>query len=634
MANEDGLVGVRIGGDTRPLDAALDRSVKNVRKFNREATREVESFADRFSGSIEKAAARAAKGLALAGAAAVVASATMTVRLAASVKEMELFANTVGTTVTTLQRWRLAAETVNVENAQLNTMLIDVHKKIAQFVATGGGPMVNFFRDVAPLVGVTAENFKDLSGPQSLQLFYDTLQRANVPQAQIVQHLEDTSGGLSRLIPLLSDGGREMEKLGDEFERTGRVLNELQTKQLSDLDESMRDLKEETDALVKTFASDMVPILVPMADALGTAARNTRLFATGLKEMGKEGKNLQRVTTLLTIASALMPGGLSPLAAVAPIRSTIEYAEQAALAREEAAKLAAEHEKVAAAVDAERKRRELLQQVMAGEYVSGISDPNHWFDVSDALSVFDSQLEEFYAKWSHDPNKDYALMSDGFETGGEAEGENAFEAYDPWNQFSAKLEELGDPFQTMEELQRAALQRMMDDAIAASGSIVQILSENGYKASSEWGAAGRMLVDGFAGNSRKMFEFSKAWAYGDAVVSTASGISKAVAQQNYAAAAKIAATGAVQIAKISKTKFGGKSGSAGGGAGSAPSSADNGGGVGAAEQVNGVTRTLRIEGINEQSRYSGGQVQNLAEALEQFYVDGGASGRVIFGDRL
>ena len=75
-------------------------------------------------------------------------------------------------------------------------------------------------------------------------------------------------------------------------------------------------------------------------------------------------------------------------------------------------------------------------------------------------------------------------------------------------------------------------------------------------------AQAQLLTQGLATSSKAAFNINKAAALASAIINTAEGVTKALASQNYAAAALTAAMGAAQIATISSTSFGGGSGGA------------------------------------------------------------------------
>ena len=62
------------------------------------------------------------------------------------------------------QKRAFAAKTVGVEMEKLADIFKDTGDKIGDFLQTGGGPLVDFFENIAPKVGVTAEMFRHLGG--------------------------------------------------------------------------------------------------------------------------------------------------------------------------------------------------------------------------------------------------------------------------------------------------------------------------------------------------------------------------------------------------------------------------------------------------------------------------------------
>jgi hypothetical protein len=123
------------------------------------------------------------------------------------------------------QRWSAASATVGIEQEKLADILKDVNDRVGDFLQTGGGPMADFFENIAPRVGVTADQFARLSGPEALQLYVDSLERAGVSQQEMTFYLEAMASDTTRLIPLLQNGGAEMTRLGAQAQALGAVLD-------------------------------------------------------------------------------------------------------------------------------------------------------------------------------------------------------------------------------------------------------------------------------------------------------------------------------------------------------------------------------------------------------------------------
>ncbi len=131
--------------------------------------------------------------------------------------------------------------------------------------------------------------------------------------------------------------------------------------------------------------------------------------------------------------------------------------------------------------------------------------------------------------------------------------------------------------------------------------------------------------------SKKQFEIGKMAARANVVLSTYEGAQKAYTALSgipivgpglgIAAAGAAVAAGGIRLSAINSTSFGG-GGLAGSGAGAATpaSSVSNTAptGAGGSDQ----SRTIRLEGIDSNKSFSGGQVQQLAEQLVELQSDG------------
>lgn len=146
--------------------------------------------------------------------------------VADSAAEIDKLSRLVGVSTTDFQRLSAAASSVGVEQDKLSDILKDVNDKVGEFMQTGGGELKDFFENIAPKVGVTAESFRNLSGPQALQLYVSSLQQAGVSQQEMTFYMEALANDATLLAPLLANNGAEMKRLGDEAERMGVIMDE------------------------------------------------------------------------------------------------------------------------------------------------------------------------------------------------------------------------------------------------------------------------------------------------------------------------------------------------------------------------------------------------------------------------
>lgn len=140
--------------------------------------------------------------------------------------EMKRFADVAGAGYEEFQRVAQAAKAVAIESDKLADIYKDVNDKVGDFLQTGGGPMADFFENIAPQVGLTAREFAKLSGPDALQAYYNALEKAGLSQAEMTFYMEAIASDATMLIPLLRKNGAEFSRLGDQAEALGLVMSE------------------------------------------------------------------------------------------------------------------------------------------------------------------------------------------------------------------------------------------------------------------------------------------------------------------------------------------------------------------------------------------------------------------------
>lgn len=204
----------------------------------------------------------AATAAAAALSAAVVSMTRSTVAAANEISQLSQVANAAPEV---FQRWSSASATVGIEQEKLADILKDVNDRVGDFLQTGGGPMADFFENIAPRVGVTADQFARLSGPEALQLYVDSLERAGVSQQEMTFYLEAMASDTTRLIPLLQNGGAEMTRLGAQAQALGAVLD-------ADAIAAMRRSELALVSIGQVFTGVRNRIAVALAPSLETVA--------------------------------------------------------------------------------------------------------------------------------------------------------------------------------------------------------------------------------------------------------------------------------------------------------------------------------------------------------------------------
>jgi len=239
---------VKMGLDTTAFQRGLAKSQKSIGNFVKNGIRQF--------------------GV-LAGAAGLGAMASAAVRLGAEISNLSKLANT---GEEEFQRMAFAAKTLGIENEKVADILKDVSDKVGDFLQTGGGPMADFFENIAPKVGVTADMFRDLSGKDALQLYVSSLEKANLSQNEMTFFMEAIASDATMLLPLLRDNGQAMTELGDEAKRLGLIMEKETIDKLKTASIEINKFKTIATILTGEIVTKVVPAFSLFWQGLGTTS--------------------------------------------------------------------------------------------------------------------------------------------------------------------------------------------------------------------------------------------------------------------------------------------------------------------------------------------------------------------------
>lgn len=194
--------------------------------------------------------------------------------------ELQNLSNLSGANVEQFQYYVAGAKKVGIEQDKLGDIFKDTRDKVGDFIATGGGEMADFFENIAPKVGVTAEQFKKLGGPEALQLYYDSLQKAGVSQNEMVFYMEAIADEGSALIPLLADGGAGFKKYGDAAKEAGTILSQDTVENAKKAKEAMGNFQMGVEGVTNKLIANAAPAIVFVAENLDVLVRAGLIVAS------------------------------------------------------------------------------------------------------------------------------------------------------------------------------------------------------------------------------------------------------------------------------------------------------------------------------------------------------------------
>ncbi|WP_436462745.1 phage tail protein [Acinetobacter seifertii] len=181
-------------------------------------------------------------------------------------KELEIQARLANSNTTQFQEWAFAAKKVNVEQDKLSDIMKDVNDKFGDFMQTGGGEMADFFEKIAPKVGVTAKEFKGLSGPQILEKYYQTLQKANVSQAEMTFYMEAIANDATELAPLLDNNGQKLKEYARQAHDLGVIMSEDAIAATKEFNNALETVQATLQGVLTRFAAQAAPALTDLAN--------------------------------------------------------------------------------------------------------------------------------------------------------------------------------------------------------------------------------------------------------------------------------------------------------------------------------------------------------------------------------
>lgn len=156
--------------------------------------------------------------------------------------DMQVMADVAGVSAERFQELRFAASQFGVEGDKVSDILKDVNDKFGDFAITGQGPLADFFENVAPKVGVTADDFRDLASDEALGLFVSSLEKAGANSQDLSFFMESLAGDATMLLPLFANNGEKLAEFSANARDAGRVLSNDAARGAQEADQKFNEL--------------------------------------------------------------------------------------------------------------------------------------------------------------------------------------------------------------------------------------------------------------------------------------------------------------------------------------------------------------------------------------------------------
>ena len=270
----------KIGSFTGPLD----RASQEAKKRNAE---------------IAKSFTNLAKGVGVAIGSIPAVLTAMVVASGNAAKEISNQAALAGLGTTEFQKYAAGARSVGVEQDKLTDILKDTNDKLGDFANTGGGALLDFFTNIAPKVGLTADSFKKLNSKEALALYVTSLEKANVSQQEMTFYMEAIASDSTALVPLLRNGGKAFDELGQAAMDAGVVMDETTIAAAKQFGIELSGLGQYISSAQTILAAEFLPVLAQFTKDMNTSAKE----AGGLKGVvGDLGDKIVEVSAFVANA--------------------------------------------------------------------------------------------------------------------------------------------------------------------------------------------------------------------------------------------------------------------------------------------------------------------------------------------
>ena len=270
----------KIGAFTGPLD----RASQEAKKRNAEMAKSFDNLAKGVGAAIGSIPAVLT---------------ALVVSSASAAKEISNQATLAGLGTTEFQKYAAGARTVGVEQDKLADIFKDTNDKMGDFAATGGGELKNFFDNIAPKVGLTADSFKKLNSKDALALYVTSLEKANVNQQEMTFYMEAIANDSTALVPLLRNGGKAFEDLGQAALDAGIVMDETTIAAAKQFGIELSGLGQYLTSARTMIAAEFLPVLAQFSKDLNKSAKD----AGGLKgQVGELGDKMVEATAFVVNA--------------------------------------------------------------------------------------------------------------------------------------------------------------------------------------------------------------------------------------------------------------------------------------------------------------------------------------------
>ena len=274
---------------------AMDRASNRVARFASKSKKDLGGTSAAF-GQLASAAKRFAPVLAAAF------SVNQLQNMVNSTAEIGNLAEMAGVGTTKFQELAFASSNFGIQQDKLADILKDVNDKFGDYAATGAGPLADFFENIAPKVGLTADAFADLSSEQKLGAYVNALEAAGVSQQEMTFYMEALASDATLLQGVFKNNGEELDRLSKKLRDAGGVMSDSLIKEAREAKEELAIASQVIKANLNVALADLIPLLVGGAEAAAKIARNIGIAYSAVHEFLNPNAQLETALDNVVLA--------------------------------------------------------------------------------------------------------------------------------------------------------------------------------------------------------------------------------------------------------------------------------------------------------------------------------------------
>lgn len=603
-------------------------------EFKRKMT-EAERISERFGRSIGSSVRRnvLAFGAAAAAAAGPAALGYLIKSSIETVSAQVDLAKRVGASVGAIQTLQETAKLAGASQEALAATLGKLNQRLGEAARTGAGPAHQALKQL----GLSARELSEMDADERIKALSDRMAELGLTTQQQADVLKSLGVRQLEIINLFQEGSSAIERTRNELQGFGVILSDVDAGKVEEAGDAIDKLFLIAKGLGNQLAVELSPTIIRLVENISKMARSGDL-ARGVIDTFQSA--WKRLNDEWIRGNALIEVTMRRWQLAQEVIASFRFGQKGGVDWEA---FRAAHEKAADDISKIWINRD--------QQLANLNGPNILLSGLDAylnkinplVQSVDKHLASIQSKVAPDGEDE----TDADRKAREIRQRNLAQFQED---LATRLVSLQESLMSEREAEMASYEQKLTDleTFHANG----LLSEEEYRANlvklsedhasklkdiddeiarnNERNAQKQMdtyfdIADNISSALSSLFGDSKAWAIAEAIINTATAITKALAvygptPQGFAAAAAAAAAGAAQLASIRK-----QSSSGGGGNPQVSRSSTTSGESSAPQQSAqaGSNQTLFVRGLNASEFYSGEAVRELAARLIEYQRDGG-----------